>query len=151
MSKLVLNRYYRSVLSKWEIFIKMRAAFLALSFLHNSREDGGKKRAALILMKISHFDRTPLYSIFWKEKGVSISFVSFCNFVLPFKCDGNNHENWSCQCKHLSRVDEVGEQHDVSLSRNSEALPVKVGLRKINEHSLRISQSKLWVKELEFN
>ena len=33
---------YRSVLSKWEFFIKMRAAFFALSFLHNSREDGGK-------------------------------------------------------------------------------------------------------------
>ena len=40
---------YRSVLSKWEFFIKMRAAFLALSFLHNSREDGGKKGS-------SHFD-----------------------------------------------------------------------------------------------
>ena len=34
---------YCSVPSKWEISIKMRAAFLALSFLHNSREDGCKK------------------------------------------------------------------------------------------------------------
>ena len=30
----------------------MRAAILALSFLHNSREDGGKQGS-------SHFDRTP--------------------------------------------------------------------------------------------
>ena len=35
-------------------FIKMRAAFPALSFLHNSREDGGKKGS-------SHFDGTPQY------------------------------------------------------------------------------------------
>ena len=41
---------YCSVLSKWEFFIKMRAAFLALSFLHSSREDGGKKGCS------SHFD-----------------------------------------------------------------------------------------------
>ena len=33
----------------------MRAAFLALSFLHNSREDGGNKGS-------SHFDRTPQYN-----------------------------------------------------------------------------------------
>ena len=32
----------------------MRAPYLALSFLHNSREDGASK-AALILMKHSHF------------------------------------------------------------------------------------------------
>ena len=31
---------YRSVLSNWEFFIKMRAAFLALSFLHNSHTTG---------------------------------------------------------------------------------------------------------------
>ena len=39
---------YRSVLSNWECFIKMNVAFLALSFLHKSRED-----RALILMKHS--------------------------------------------------------------------------------------------------
>ena len=36
------NSAYRSVLSKWEFFIKMRASFLLSPFLHNSREDGGK-------------------------------------------------------------------------------------------------------------
>ena len=46
------NVHYRSVISKWEFFIKMGVAFLALSFLHNSREDRGKKGS-------SHFDRTP--------------------------------------------------------------------------------------------
>ena len=46
---LVLSNRICSVLSKWEILIKMRAAFLALSFLHNSREDGGRKGS-------SHFD-----------------------------------------------------------------------------------------------
>ena len=40
---------YCGVLSKWEFFIKMRAAFLALSSLHNLGEDGGKKSS-------SHFD-----------------------------------------------------------------------------------------------
>ena len=40
---------YCSVLTKRERFIKMRAAFLALSSLHNLREDGGKKGS-------SHFD-----------------------------------------------------------------------------------------------
>ena len=48
---------YRSVLSNWKFFIKMRAAFLALSFLHNStRGRIAARRAALILMKNSHFD-----------------------------------------------------------------------------------------------
>ena len=47
---------YCGVLSHWEIFIKMRAAFLALSFLHNSREDGGKKGS-------SHFDEN--LSLWW--------------------------------------------------------------------------------------
>ena len=43
------SKSYRSVLSNWEFVIKMRAAFLALSFLLNSREDGGKENS-------SHFD-----------------------------------------------------------------------------------------------
>ena len=34
----------------------MRADFLALSFLHNSREDGGKKGS-------THFDKTPQYDV----------------------------------------------------------------------------------------
>ena len=42
---------YRSVLSNWEFFIKMRAALLALSNLHDSRNDGGTKDS-------SHFDYT---------------------------------------------------------------------------------------------
>ena len=39
-------RAYRGVLSDWKRFIKMRAALLAISFLHNSREvlaHGGRK------------------------------------------------------------------------------------------------------------
>jgi len=43
------KKCYRSVLSNWEFSIKMRATFLALSCLHNSREDRGKKGS-------SHFD-----------------------------------------------------------------------------------------------
>ena len=38
------KKKYHNVLSNWEFFINMGAALLALSFLHNSREDGGKKR-----------------------------------------------------------------------------------------------------------
>ena len=49
--------HYRSVLSKWEFFIKMRAAFLlSLSSITQGRM--GASKAALILMKNSHFDRT---------------------------------------------------------------------------------------------
>ena len=48
---------YRSVLSKWEYFIKMRAAYLlSPSFITQGRM--GASKAALILMKNSHFDRT---------------------------------------------------------------------------------------------
>ena len=51
---------YRSVLSKWEFFIKMRAAcLLSPSFITQGRM--GAREAALILMKNSHFDRTPQY------------------------------------------------------------------------------------------
>ena len=45
----LMIRNYCSVLSNWERFIKMRAAFHTLSFLPNSGEDGGKKGS-------SHFD-----------------------------------------------------------------------------------------------
>ena len=49
---------YWSVLSKWEFLIKMRAALLA-PILHRVMEAGESKKAALILMKTSHFDTTP--------------------------------------------------------------------------------------------
>ena len=53
--------YYRSVLSKWEFFIKMRAAFLLYpSFITQGRM--GASKAALILMKNSRFDRTLQYT-----------------------------------------------------------------------------------------
>ena len=54
--QIVCASAYRSVLSNWEFFIKMRAASLALSFLRGRME---ARWAALILMKNSHFDRTP--------------------------------------------------------------------------------------------
>ena len=48
---------YRSVVSKWEFFIKMRAAFLLYpSFITQGRM--GASKVALILMKNSRFDRT---------------------------------------------------------------------------------------------
>ena len=50
---------YCSVLSKWEFFIKMRAALL----LPRVMEEGESKKAALIFMKNSHFDRTLRYEI----------------------------------------------------------------------------------------
>ena len=54
------QRTYRSVLSKWEFFIKMRAAYLlSPSFITRGRM--GASKAALILMKNSHFDRTLQY------------------------------------------------------------------------------------------
>ena len=52
---------YCSVLSKWEFFIKMRAALLA-PILPRVMEEGESKKAALILMKNSHFDRTLWYT-----------------------------------------------------------------------------------------
>ena len=54
--------HYRSVLSKWEIFIKMRAAFL-LSSSSITQGRMGESKAALILMKNSHFDGTLQYSL----------------------------------------------------------------------------------------
>ena len=51
---------YRSDLTKWEYFIKMRAAYLlSPSFITRGRM--GASKAALILMKNSHFDRTLQY------------------------------------------------------------------------------------------
>ena len=57
---------YRSVLSKWEFFIKLRAAYLlSPSFITQGRM--GASKAALILMKNSHFDRTLQYTaVFFK-------------------------------------------------------------------------------------
>ena len=49
----LLVLYYCNVLSNWERFFKMRAAFLALSFLHNSRKDGGKKSSSHFVENIS--------------------------------------------------------------------------------------------------
>ena len=49
--------YYCSVQSYWVFFIKMRAP----SFLHKSREDGGKKGSSHF-DKNSNFDRTSQYS-----------------------------------------------------------------------------------------
>ena len=53
---LLLLQYY-GVLSKWDCFIKMRAAFLAPIHPWVMKERESKK-AALILMKNSHLDRT---------------------------------------------------------------------------------------------
>ena len=51
---------YRSVLSKLEFFIKMKTAYLlSPSFITRGRV--GACKAALILMKSSHFDRTLRY------------------------------------------------------------------------------------------
>ena len=55
-----LYLWYCGALSNWEFFIKMRAAFL----LSPSCITQGRmvvRKAALILMKHSHFDRTPQY------------------------------------------------------------------------------------------
>ena len=56
---------HNNVLFNRECFIKMRAAFLALTFLSNSRKDGGEKVSYVsiiyILMLHSHFDRTQQY------------------------------------------------------------------------------------------
>ena len=53
---------HRCVLSKWEFFINMRAAFL---FSPSFRTLGrmGARKAAHILMKNSHFDRTQRYQL----------------------------------------------------------------------------------------
>ena len=56
---------YRSVLSKWEFFIKMSAAcLLSSSFITWGRMRA--RKAALILMKNNHFDRTPQYVLLSK-------------------------------------------------------------------------------------
>ena len=47
----------------------MRAAFLALSFFHNLREDGGKEGS-------SHFDRTPQYA--------ALYFMLLLNYIACF-------------------------------------------------------------------
>ena len=51
---------YFGVLSKWEFFIKKRAAFLT-SILPRVMKEGESKKAALILMKNSQFDWTLRY------------------------------------------------------------------------------------------
>ena len=61
---------YPDVLSKWEFFIKIRAAFL-LSPSFITQGWIGARKAALILMKHSHFDRTPQYNTLLK--------TSLCN------------------------------------------------------------------------
>ena len=43
------------------VFHENESCLLALSFLHNSREDGGKKGSSQ-----SHFDKTPQYTNFRK-------------------------------------------------------------------------------------
>ena len=62
VTTLLLSRHamYRSVLSKWEFFIKTRAVYL-LSPYFITRARMGASKAALILMKNSHFDRTLQY------------------------------------------------------------------------------------------
>ena len=57
-----VNDTYRSVLSKWEFFIKMRAAFL-LSPSSITWGRMGASKAALISMKNSHFDRILQYIV----------------------------------------------------------------------------------------
>ena len=55
-------KLYCGVLSKWERVIKMRAAFLS-PILPWVMKEGESKKAALILMKNYHFDRTLRYLI----------------------------------------------------------------------------------------
>ena len=55
---------YCGVLSKWEFFIRMRAASLA-PILPRVMKEVESKQAVLILMKTSHFDRTPRYRCTW--------------------------------------------------------------------------------------
>ena len=63
-----------SVLSKWEFFIKMRAAFLlSPSFITIGRM--GASKAALILLKNSHFDRTLQYTLTHSEIRILNSFA----------------------------------------------------------------------------
>ena len=62
------KKSYCSFLSKWEFFIKMRAALLA-PILPRVMEEGESKKAALILMKNSHFDRTLRSCASWQKFG----------------------------------------------------------------------------------
>ena len=44
------------------VFHQNESCLLALSFLHNSREEGARKAALIVnVMKNSHFDGTPQY------------------------------------------------------------------------------------------
>ena len=66
--KLFFEHRYCVVQSKWEFFLKMRAAFLA-SILPRVMKEGESKEgsSALILMKNSHFDRTLRYKFRWSK------------------------------------------------------------------------------------
>ena len=60
---------YRSVLSKWEFFIKMRAAYLlSPSFITQGRM--GASKAALILIR--HYSIRVLIVLFWRTKKLAI-------------------------------------------------------------------------------
>ena len=81
--------WYRSVLSKWQFFIKMRATYLlSSSFITRGRM--GASKAALILIKKSHFDRTLQLVVFetspsgaWKNKPFS---NTLCCIVYSIHC-----------------------------------------------------------------
>ena len=61
------------------VFHQNERCLLALSFLHNLREDGGKK-AALILMRNSHFGRPP-QCVVCKPEAKSISIFSHLRLI----------------------------------------------------------------------
>jgi len=61
------NTKYHSVLSKWECIIKMRSAFLAPTFPHNSRKDGGKKGRSHLNEILSFWQETTVYSHIYKR------------------------------------------------------------------------------------
>ena len=75
--------------SKWEWFIKLRAAFLAPILLWVMNE-GISKKAALILMKHSHFDRTPQLLVVrstrcavWRPITLVVSNLRFLLLYIP--------------------------------------------------------------------
>ena len=75
---------YPSVLSKLEFFIKMRAAcLLSPSFITQGRM--GARKAALILMKNSHFDRTPQYQI-WRGVDSQVFYFAKTNPEVAATC-----------------------------------------------------------------
>ena len=101
-----LRPTYCSVLSKWEFFIKIRAALRA-PILPRVMKEGESKKAALILMKNSHFDRTLRYGwwVLFYSPEIYLIF-SLKTMISLFNWVGNEKPGWSQaveSCRRASR------------------------------------------------